>query len=248
MSCSFLFGNQESLARDFITFSKRNKMNNFKSLILLTGMLIGSTPLPAQKTISEGTIVYDMVIQTGSRQPQKGDALEGATTTVYLKGNNSRTDVISTLGKEVTIFNSKTDNAVILKEFSGQKLMITLTKDNWRLKNKIYSDIKFELTNEVKTIAGYSTKKAIAAMADGKSFIVYYTPDIVTANKDYDATFTNLPGLPIQYEIESGKMKFKYTISKIIYDPVLVSQFDFPTTGYRIMTYEENQKLKKGSN
>ena len=62
-----------------------------------------------------------------------------------------------------------------------------------------------------------------------------------------DATFINLPGLPIQYEIESGKMKFKYTISKITYDAVLMSQFDFPTAGYRVMTYEENQKLKKGN-
>lgn len=222
-------------------------MNNFKHLVLIIALLTGCPSLSAQKIISEGTIMYDMLIQTGSNQPQKGDALDGATTTVYLKGNNSRTDVVSTLGKETTIFNSKTDNAVILKEFSGQKLMITLTKDNWRSKNKAYSDIKFELTNETKAIAGYNTKKAIATTADGKSFVVYYTPDIVTANKEYDATFANLPGLPIQYEIESGKMKFKYTISKIAYDPVLVSQFDFPTVGYRIMTYEENQKLKKGN-
>ena len=222
-------------------------MKNFRGLILIIILLAGYISSFAQKTISEGTIIYDMVIQTGSNQPQKGDALEGATTTVYLKGNNSRTDVISTLGKEITIFNSKTDNAVILKEFSGQKLMITLTKDNWRLKNKMYNDVKFELTNEVKNIAGYNTKKAIANMADGRSFVVYYAPDIVTVNKEYDATFINLPGLPIQYEIESGKMKFKYTLSKITYDPVLVSQFDFPTAGYRVMTYEENQKLKKGN-
>ena len=236
------------LARDFSIFIKiENTMKNVRGFILVVILLTGYIASFAQKNISEGTIVYDMVIQTGNNQPQKGDALEGATTTVYLKGNNSRTDVVSTLGKEITIFNSKTDNAVILKEFSGQKLMITLTKDNWKSKNKMYGDIKFELTNEVKSIAGYNTKKAIANMADGKSFVVYYAPDVVTANKEYDATFINLPGLPIQYEIESGKMKFKYTISKITYDPVLVSQFDFPTAGYRVMTYEENQKLKKGN-
>ena len=59
-------------------------------------------------------------------------------------------------------------------------------------------------------------------------------------------TFRNLPGLPVQYEIESGKMKFKYTLSKINFDPVPVSKFDFPKSGYRVMTYEENQKLQKG--
>ncbi len=222
-------------------------MNTFKDLILIIGLLTGPLLSFSQKMISECTIIYDMVIQTGNNEPKKGDALEGATTTVYLKGNNSRTDMLSTLGKESAIFNSKSDNAVILKEFSGQKLMITLTKDNWRSKNAVYSGIKFELTDEVKTIAGYHTKKAIAKMADGKSFVVYYAPDLVMTNKEYDATFINLPGLAIQYEIESGKMKFRYIISDISYDPVLVSRFDFPTAGYRLMTYEENQKLKKGN-
>lgn len=222
-------------------------MKNIRLLVLTIAYLGIHPALNAQKILSEGTMVYDMSIQTGNNEPQKGDALAGATTTIYLKGNNSRTDVVSSLGKEITIFNSKTDNAVILKEFSGQKLMITLSKDNWKAKNKVYSDIRFELTGETKTIAGYNTKKAIAKMADGKSFIVYYTPDIVAANKEYDATFINLPGLAVQYEIESGKMKFRYTLSKITYDAVLVSQFDFPTSGYRVMTYEENQKLKKGN-
>ncbi len=222
-------------------------MKNFRGLILGISLIGGYVESFAQKIISEGTIVYDVVIQTGNNKTEKGDALEGATTTIYLKGNNSRTDMVSPLGKEITIYNSKTDNAVILKEFSGQKLMITLTKDNWRLKSNMYSNTRFELTNEVKTIAGYNTRKAIGTMANGKKFVVYYAPDLVPANKAFDETFVNLPGLPIQYEIESGKMIFKYTISKISYDPVVVSKFDFPTSGYRVMTYDENQNLKKGN-
>lgn len=222
-------------------------MKNTRAFYLAISLIGICMPGYAQRNISEGTVVYDMVIQTGNNAPQNGDALNSATTTIYLKGNNSRTDMVSALGKEITIFNSKSDNAVILKEFSGQKLMITLSKENWKAKNKMYSDIKFELTNEFKTIAGYNTRKAIAQMTDGRSFVVYYTPDLIPANKEYDATFNNLPGLAIQYEIESGKMKFKYTISKISYDAVLVSQFDFPTSGYRVMTYDENQKLKKGN-
>jgi len=222
-------------------------MKIFRGLILGISLIGAYVESFAQKIISEGTIVYDMAIQTGNNKTDKGEALEGATTTIYLKGNNSRTDMVSALGKEITIYNSKTGNAVILKEFSGQKLMITLTKDNWRFKNSIYDDIKFELTNEVKTIAGYNTRKAIGKMANGKTFVVYYAPDLVPANKAFDETFTNLPGLAIQYEIESGKMIFRYTISKISYDPVLVSKFDFPTSGYRVMTYEENQNLKKGN-
>lgn len=200
----------------------------------------------SQKIFSEGTLVYDVAIQPGNLA-QSGGGLSEATNTVYLKGNSSRTDMASSLGKEITIFNSKSNSAVILKEFSGQKLMITLTKDNWVSKNKQNSGLKFELINESKVVAGYTTRKAIAKTAEGRSFVVYYTTDLIPANKEYDATFANLPGLPVEYEIESGKTKFRYTLSKISYEPVLVSQFDFPTTGYRIMTYEENQQLKKGN-
>lgn len=212
-----------------------------RGFILVITLLTGYFSANAQRNISEATLVYDMIIQTGNNESA------GASTTVYLKGNNSRTEMVSALGKEITIFNSKSDNAVILKEFSGQKLMITLGKENWKSKNKTYNDIKFELTDEFKTIGIYNTRRAIAKMPDGKSFDVYYTPDLVPANKEYDATFRNLPGLAIQYEIESGKTKFKYNLAKINYDPVQVSLFDFPTSGYRVMTYEENQNLKKGN-
>lgn len=212
-------------------------MKNLSGFILMAGLVSGHFSAGAQRVIAEATFVYDI----------KGEALSGASTTVFLKGNNSRTEMVSVLGKEITIFNSKSDNAVILKEFSGQKLMISLTKENWKAKNKMYADIKYELTGEYKTIGTYNTRKAIATMPDGKTFEVYYAPDLVPANKDYDATFNNLPGLAISYEIESGKMKFRYTLSRISYDPVTVSLFDFPSSGYRVMTYDENQKLKKGN-
>jgi GLPGLI family protein len=214
-------------------------MKKLKVFLVLISLFTVIESANAQRNIAEATIVYDI----------KADAFNGAaaSSTIYLKGNNSRTEMVSALGKETTIFNSKTNNAVILKEFSGQKLMITLTRENWKAKNIQYSNIKFELTSDTKTIAGYNTKKAIGRMADGKTFEVYYAPELVAANKEYDPTFSTLPGLPIQYEIESGKMKFQYTLSKISYDAVQVSLFDFPTAGYRVMTYEENQNLKKGN-
>lgn len=222
-------------------------MKNVKGLVLIITILTFSVSVFAQKNIAEATIVYNLAIQSANNSPQKGDAFDGASTTVYLKGNNSRTDMVSPLGKEVTIYNSKSNNAVILKEFSGQKLMITLSRENWKAKNKMYSDTKFELTSEYKAIGGYNTRKAIAKKEDGKTFEVYYATDMLPANKEYDPTFSNLPGLAIEYEIESGKMKFKYTLSKISFEAVQVSLFDFPNSGYRTMSYEENQKLKKGN-
>jgi GLPGLI family protein len=222
-------------------------MKKNKLAIILFIILAGfNLPAMAQTTFAQGTIVYDITIQTGSKEPQLADALDGATSTVYIKNSQSRTDMVSALGSESTIHDAKTGNGVILKEYSGQKLMITLTKENWEEKNKKYSDIEFTMVDGEKTIAGYKCKKATAKL-DGNNFIVYYCPDIIVANKEFNATFKKLPGLAMQYEYEAGKLKFNYTVSKINTEPVVASKFDIPKSGYRVMTYEENQKLKRGS-
>jgi GLPGLI family protein len=235
------------LAQHLLSLLKLYKMTKMKTAALLIFALTSTVFSFAQKTISEGTLVYDIVIQSGNKEPQMADALDGGTVTVYVKGVQSRSDMVSALGKETTIHDAKTGSAVILKEYSGQKLMITLTKENWEQKNKSYSDIKFETTNETKTIAGYQCKKAVAKLANGRSFTVFYTPDLSISNKEYNSTFKNLPGVALEYEYESGSTKYKYTLSKIGFEPVAAAKFDFPKAGYRVMTYEENQQIRKGS-
>ena len=184
-------------------------------IIALVVVFLNSTLLMAQKVLSEGSIVYNIAIQTNNKEPQMADALDGATSTIYLKGGLSRTTMLSALGTESTIHNSQTEKGVILKEYSGQKLMVRLTKENWSTINNKYSDVVFKTTGETATIAGYNCLKATATLKDGTSILVYYTPDVIVSNKEYDQTFKNLPGLAMQYEYTSGNMKFKYTVSKI---------------------------------
>ena len=94
-------------------------------------------------------------------------------------------------------------------------------------------------------IAGYNAVKAIAKLKDGTSFTVYYTKELNLANKDYDYQFKTLPGLALQYEWQSGKMKFTYTLSKINFDAIPASKFEIPKSGYRVLTYMNNKSLKK---
>ncbi len=196
----------------------------------------------AQKTLTEGSLIYNISVETGSSQPKMADMLDGATTTIYITPQQSRTEMVSGLGSEATIHNTSTGTGVILKDYSGQKLMITLTADDWQKNNKKYEGITFENTSEVADIAGFKCHKAIAKLKDGSSFIVYYTTDVTVANKDYDYQFKTLPGLPVQYEMQNGKMTFKFTLGKINYNTVPVSKFEIPKSGYRVLTYEEAKK------
>ncbi|CAN5331126.1 hypothetical protein BH20BAC1_BH20BAC1_11510 [soil metagenome] len=212
------------------------------SVFLLIIFIAGTFPAAAQKTLSEGKLVYNIAVETGSAEPKMADMLDGATTTVYIKGNQSRTEMVSGLGSEATIHNAATGDGVILKEYSGQKLMITLSADDWANNNAKYQGITFENTGETATIAGYNCKKAIAKLKDGNTFTVFYTTDVNVANKNYDSQFKTLPGLAVQYEMQSGKMKFKFTLASISYENVPASRFEIPKSGYRVMSFDETKK------
>jgi len=217
-------------------------MKFYKTILLFTSCLFGVQLLQAQKVVTEGSLVYNISVETGSEEPKMADMLDGATTTVYLKGNQSRTEMVSGLGSEATIYNSVSGNGVILKDYSGQKLMITLTPQEWEKNNKKYEGITFENTGETSNIAGFNCRKAIAKLKDGSSFTVYYTTDVSMSNKSYDYQFKTLPGLAVQYEMQNGKMKFKFTLSKINYSGVPAAKFEIPKSGYRVLTYEETKK------
>jgi hypothetical protein len=218
-------------------------MKPIKSLLLFVLFASLAVTAVGQRKISEMTLVYDAVVSTGSADPKLADAFDGATTTVYISGPLSRSEMVSALFTSTTIHDAKTGSAVVLREVSGQKLLIRLTPADWTDKNKRYNGISFTNTDETKVIAGYTTTKAIAKTADGSTFTVYYTKDIIPENKEYDYQFRSLPGLPLEYEMVRGNLRIKYTVSQINLNPVPASKFDVPKTGYREMTYQESKKI-----
>jgi GLPGLI family protein len=216
-----------------------------KSKIILAGLfsLIGINSF-AQKKFTEGVINYDIVINTGTDKPQAADFLDGATSTVYVKGNKSRTEMISSLGTQATIIDGTTNSVTVLKEYGDQKYLIQLNQAEWKDANKKYDGVSFTMSNEAKTILGYNCKKAIGKMRDGNSFTVWFTAELVPENNDYQAANRNLPGLAMQYETAMGNINVVYTVSKISFAPVPASTFDLPKAGYRIMTYAESKGNK----
>jgi GLPGLI family protein len=216
-----------------------------KTLISFVFFICAVSSVSAQKKISELTLVYDAKVITGNAEPKMADAFDGATTTIYLKGNLSRSEMASALFSSTTIHDAKTGTAVVLREVSGQKLLIRMSNKDWMEKNDRYEGITFTNGGETKEIAGYKCLKAEAKMNDGSSFVVYYTPDIVPENREYDYHFKNLNGLPLEYELTQRNLTIRYTVSKINLNPVPASKFDIPTSGYREMTFEESKKMRE---
>lgn len=196
----------------------------------------------AQKKFTEGTISYDVIINTGSDKPKNSDFLDGTTVTNYIKADKSRTEMVSPLGTLTTIYDGSKNSIVILKDIGEQKYMITLTPSDWKDANRKYEGMSFGYEEGEKTILGYKCKKAVAKLQDGTTYTVWYTPDLVPENKNFQYETKTLPGLAMQYEMINSKgEKTTYTVSKISFNPVPASKFDLPKSGYRVMTYAESK-------
>ena len=217
-------------------------MNNMKKIAgFFAAVMLLALPALAQKKLTEGTISYDIVINTGSDKPQAADFLDGATSTVYIKGPKTRTEMVSSLGTQATIIDGTKNDITILKEFGEQKYLISMTPANFKEANKRFENVTFTYLNDEKTILGYKVKKAIGKLDNGSQFTVWYTTDLVPENKDFQYVNRGLPGLAMEYESSVGNLQVTYTVSKISLNPVPAAKFDLPKSGYRVMTYEESK-------
>ena len=48
--------------------------------------------------------------------------------------------------------------------------------------------------------------------------------------------------MPVQYEMQTPKLKLKFTLASISYNPIPASEFEIPTSGYRVLTYDETKQ------
>ncbi|MEO5945712.1 MAG: hypothetical protein ABIP79_02770 [Chitinophagaceae bacterium] len=216
-------------------------MKKFTYILLGLTALFFSADLAAQRKLTEATITYDIIINTGNQKPQGADLLDGATSIVYLKGNSSRSEMVSSLGIQATVVDGKSGNVTVLKEYGDQKYLIKMTPVDWKQSNKKYEGITFKYEDETKVIQGYVCQKAIGTLADGSTFTVYFTRDLIPVNKDFQYLNKNLPGLAMQYEATLGKMMVTYTVGNINFNPVAEAKFELPKSGYRVMTLEESK-------
>src|SRR5215218_9447403 len=115
--------------------------------VLSVLFLLFALPALAQKKFTEGTISYDIVINTGTDKPQGADFLDGATSAVYVKANKTRTEMVSPLGTQSTIIDGSKNTIVILKEVGEQKYMINLKPEDWKDMNKKYEQVNFTYDN-----------------------------------------------------------------------------------------------------
>ena len=208
-----------------------------KIFLFITSLLIIQTVAISQtRVVADCTITY-AISTDGSTDKEVNESLKASTKTVYIRGNESRSDLSSPSFTQSLLYSKTTGNAVILREFGNNKFMTKLDAKAWAAENKKYDGMSVSLANpETKTILGYECKKAVITLKDGTAFTLFYATAIVPSVKEYEYQFKDIPGFVLEFELqEAESKKIRYTATKINLSPVQASRFDIPTSGYRLL-------------
>jgi len=163
--------------------------------------------------------------------------LSNATKIFYLKGKMARTDIIGTNYKQFVIYDNAEGTATILREIGSEKYMTSLSVEEWQKQNSHFEGQTITLDNDTKTILGYECKRAVAHLKDGSTYNMYYTSAIIPSASENPFEFKDVPGLVLEYETvgNNKNSKITFTAIQINFDPVPVSRFKIPTSGYRVI-------------
>ncbi len=102
------------------------------------------------------------------------------------------------------------------------------------------------LSDETKTIANYVCKKATLTDEEGGETIFWYTEDIAVSKKGQSYLNEDVPGFPMQFEINNSGMKMLMTVSTLEEKLDKKSGDLFKMTvpeGYKEMTLDDLKKM-----
>jgi len=190
-----------------------------------------------QRVLAECTIDFNVdVSELTGLDNTTIETFKATTKTVYIKANQSRVDFKSPSFSQSVIYDKKTGDAVILREIGNNKFLTKLNNDSWKKNNSRFNNATLKTLDETKTILGYECKKAVLTLVDGVSLNLYYIPTFIPSVKEFEYQFKDVPGLVLEYESQDKNgQKIKYSATKINLNPVSISRFEIPTTGYRIL-------------
>ena len=205
--------------------------------VILLSLFAQSIVCAQTRVVAECTVNYSIQIKGDAKMDNETAALlKSSSKIVYIKGNDSRVDLLSTTFLQTLIYDKSTGTAVIMRELGANKFMTKLDNKAWANQNSKYTGMVITYLDEVKQILGYECKKAILQLNDGNTFSVYYATAISPSVREFEFQFKDIPGFVLEYETVEGKgEKITFTATKINLNPVPASKFDIPTSGYRLL-------------
>lgn len=212
--------------------------------IILSAFFALFTVLTSLAQLTEGHFTYSIEATTDNPEMQMAiGMMQGSTLDVHFKDKMTRSQMkMGTMMNIITISNETTGDVLMLMSgMIGQNaIKSTLTELEESAGEKpVYT---VDLINETKTIEGYTCKKAIMTDEAGVESVFWYTEEVIVSKKGQNYLNEDIPGFPMQYEMNNNGMKMTMTVTKLEkkLDKKSASLFEMTVPeGYKMMTMEE---------
>jgi hypothetical protein len=170
----------------------------------------------------EGTITYNIEYSSSDESMQQYLGSFPKQSTLKIKNEYMRLDQSVAGGATQSLISNASDTSTtLILNIMGNAYQVNLSLDEVMQLEQAEA-FKIVEAEETKMIAGYLCKKAFA-ISGTDSLTIYYTEEIKSQN--IVPQFSKLTGFPLEYEMEKGNVRMKYTCSNISQEEVDMSSF-----------------------
>ncbi len=208
----------------------------------------------AQPRITEGKLFYDISYKGLSNELKNKEHLLPHDASLYFKNEKCRIEMgAGQFGKNTTIVDKKKGETIALLNIYGKKFAIRKSDSEMvEVRNSLktdtaISDVKIEIIEEYKTIAGYKCQKAIIKKTSrglSKQSDCWFTKEIPPYNTQNDEAFKLIDGFLMQFNIQEEQLSMTMTVKMVHPIPMDDKLFEIPND-YQLVTEKELTRVLK---
>jgi GLPGLI family protein len=197
----------------------------------------------AKGQITEGHVSYKIDCVSDNPDMQMAvTMLQGSTMEIYFTEALTRSEMkMGTMMNISTLTNEKTGDFLMLMSGMVGKNAVLTTLDEINKEKEETPEMEVTFVDETKVIMGYVCKKAIMTSEEGLESVFWYTDEIKVATKGQSYLNEQVPGFPLEYEINNAGLKMVLTVTEIEKKIKKAGDlFDFKIPeGYKQMTIDQ---------
>lgn len=196
----------------------------------------------------EGVVTYK-ITYPGNKFSDSQMAMFPKVMTITIKGDKAKSEIQTPMGAQIEITNYAEKSKVGLINMMGQKYALPETFEQISEEMKDEPVPEVQKTDETKTIAGYTCKKAIVTVNDNgtkTTYEVWYSEDFGAQNPNFDnPLYKDINGVLLEFSMVTPQFTMVFSAISVEKKSISSKEFDIPAD-YTVTTREELQSKMGG--
>lgn len=215
-------------------------------LVVFAVILIGFN---GWSQVTEGHIAYKIDMTSDNPDMQAAiSMMQGSLLDVYFMGQSTRAEMkMGSMMNMTSITNERSGDVLMLMSGMIGFNAIKTSMKELEAQNVEKPKIEISLIGEKKEILGFICYKAILTDEQGYESTFWYTEEIVASKKGQNYLNDQVPGFPLEYDINTAGMKMTMIASSVSTslkkkEKEELFTLDIPS-GYKEMTLDDLKKM-----